>query len=91
MLFYIDLLSAQICTTECRHLASIDGADLGYCITTRQLWKYSIGLDISCIGSDYSECTTQVLHSIRIVKGLIIMPVCMKMNTLLYYNYTANK
>ena len=58
MSFYIDLLSAQRCTTEYRHLASIDGADMGHCITTHQLWKYSTGLDISRIGPDYSECTT---------------------------------
>ena len=58
MSFYIDLLSAQMCTTECSHLASIDGADMAYCITTHQLWKYSTGLDISCIGPYYSECTT---------------------------------
>ncbi len=64
MSFYIDLLSAQMCTTECRHLASIDGADLGYCITTRQLWKYSIGLDISRIGSDYSKDRRHSGHTI---------------------------
>ena len=58
MSFYVDLLSAQMCTTEYRHLASIDGADMAYCITTHQLWKYSTGLDISRIGPYYSECTT---------------------------------
>ena len=79
MLSYIDLLLAQIWTTLCRHLASIDGADMGYCITTHQLWKYSIGLDISRIGSDYSKQTTQVMHSVRmynIVKGLILLCLC---------------
>ena len=54
----INLLSAQMCTTECRHLTSIHGADMDHCITTHQLWEYSIGLDISRIGPDYSECTT---------------------------------
>ena len=89
MSLYIDLLSAQMCTTECCHLASIHGADMGYCITTHQLWKYSIGLDISCIGSDYSKDLRRSGHTIR-SEGFVCTFIYMNCASVLYQKLTSH-